>query len=556
MSLELLLDRFDLVIQTPADVEKLNQTILQLAAMGRLVPQDPNDEPADVLLERIAAEKKRLVNDGKIRKGNILSPVTSKDLPNVTPSGWEWVRLGICIELISGQHIKRENYNEEGIGFPYLTGPSDFGELFPTVTKWTTKPKTFAEIDDILLTVKGAGLGKLNLSRIGHLVISRQLMAVRPVLIHSRYVYLFLMSKYSYFQSIGVGIAIPGINRNAVNNLLFPLPPLGEQARIMANVDKLFAQSRELASNFNSAESHRKKFHTSVIHQLTEAKTPKQTSAAWHLIHNNFDRLYTDPQSIAELKQAILQLAVMGRLVPQDPNDEPADVLLERITAEKERLIAEKKIRKSKPLSEIGAEERPYSLPKGWEWVRWLDISPRVTVGHVGAMKNEYVKEGIPFLRNQNVRENRFDPRGLCFISPKFHKRLGKSKLAPGDLVVVRSGLVGVTCVIPDELTDSNCADLVIIKKPPFFISEYGSFYMNSLARTIVAQGQVGIALTHFNTKSVAAMPVPLPPLPEQKRIVTRVNTLLQLCDNLTTHIQQAQSTQTALRDAVLSHNL
>jgi len=224
MSLELLLEQFDLVVKTPADVEKLNQHILQLAVMGQLVPQDPNDEPAEVLLERIAAEKKRLVRTGAIRKEKNLLPLSAEEIRNFIPSGWRWVRLGNCIQLISGQHIKKVDYNENGEGFPYLTGPSDFGELNPVITKWTTKPKTFAQIDDILLTVKGAGLGKLNINCLRNLTISRQLMAVRPLLVHNKYLYLFLMSIFSYFQSIGVGIAIPGISRDAINNIVLPPP--------------------------------------------------------------------------------------------------------------------------------------------------------------------------------------------------------------------------------------------------------------------------------------------------------------------------------------------
>src|SRR5262249_43021912 len=150
-------------------------------------------------------------------------------------------------------------------------------------------------------------------------------------------------------------------------------------------------------------------------------------------------------------------------------------------------------------------------LPAGRRWTTWQEISPRVTVGYVGKMKDEYVESGIPFLRGQNVRENRFDPEGLMYVSQEFHNKISKSTLNPGDIVVVRSGDVGVSCVIPETVSEANCSDLVIIKKPPEMIPEFGAYYLNSLARRYVIEKKVGVALTHFNTKSVAQMPVPLP---------------------------------------------
>jgi type I restriction enzyme S subunit len=158
-----------------------------------------------------------------------------------------------------------------------------------------------------------------------------------------------------------------------------------------------------------------------------------------------------------------------------------------------------------------------------WAWTTFEQIAERVTVGFVGSMKHEYVENGVPFLRGQNVRENRFDSEGLLYISPQFHHKLSKSALRPGDLAIVRSGAVGVTCVIPDTLPDANCSDLVLIQRPLGFVPEYGAYYMNSLAKRHVAAGKVGVALIHFNTKSVAALTVALPPLAEQTRIVEEV---------------------------------
>jgi type I restriction enzyme S subunit len=156
------------------------------------------------------------------------------------------------------------------------------------------------------------------------------------------------------------------------------------------------------------------------------------------------------------------------------------------------------------------------------------------------------------FLRGQNVRENRFAPEGLLYVSPKFHQTLSKSALRPGDLAVVRSGSVGVTCVISDSLPDANCADLVLVQRPVGFVPQYGAYYMNSLAKRHVAAGKVGVALIHFNTKSVAALAVLLPPLDEQTRIVAEVERRLSVVKELETVVTANLQRATRLRQSIL----
>jgi type I restriction enzyme S subunit len=167
-------------------------------------------------------------------------------------------------------------------------------------------------------------------------------------------------------------------------------------------------------------------------------------------------------------------------------------------------------------------------------------------------MKHEYQESGIPFLRSQNVRENSFDPEGLLYISERFHKQLSKSVLHPGDLAVVRSGAVGVTCVIPAELGEANCSDLVIVQGPRGVIPRFGSYYMNSVAKKLVKAGQVGITLTHFNTRSVASLPVPVPPLAEQHRIVAEVESQLSVINTLETVVAANLKRAERLRQTIL----
>jgi type I restriction enzyme, S subunit len=179
--------------------------------------------------------------------------------------------------------------------------------------------------------------------------------------------------------------------------------------------------------------------------------------------------------------------------------------------------------------------------PAAWQLVRFGDVCTRVTVGHVGKMVSEYRKTGVPFLRSQNVRELRFDPAGLKFISPEFHRQLKKSALVPGDIVIVRSGFVGTACVIPAALKDANCSDLVIARPGDRLVAEFGAIYINSpRMRAHVSEVQVGSAQAHFNTKSMAAAPILLPPADEQTEIVRRVHLLLQVVDAIDERLRRA----------------
>lgn len=245
-------EHFDTLFTTEASIAALKQTILQLAVMGKLVPQDPNDEPASELLKRIAQEKAQLVKDGKMKKQKPLPPISDEEKPFELPIGWEWCRLGECINLISGQHLKPDEYEEECHGemLPYITGPAEFGLISPTYSKYTNEKRAIAAKGDILITCKGAGLGKLNVADT-NIAISRQLMAINVIRMNSEYLKIILDSMYGYFQSKGVGIAIPGISREDVMEPLIMLPPFEEQKRIMENLYKLNFLIEDINSGLN-----------------------------------------------------------------------------------------------------------------------------------------------------------------------------------------------------------------------------------------------------------------------------------------------------------------
>ena len=258
--MKLLFDNFDLLAESPGGIKKLREMILQFAVQGKLVPQDSNDEPASVLLEKIRVEKERLVKEGKIKKQKPLEPIKDGDIPFELPEGWEWLKLGCLIELVSGQHLNPNEYTNKPEGMPYFTGPADFGKKTPSPTRWTRVNKAIA--------IKGAGIGKLNVIENSDSAISRQLMAIRPILVNSEYMYLFLQTNYKSFQDLGVGIAIPGIGRKDVLNKQFSLPPILEQKRIVAKVDSLMALCDRLGENLSDKEKMSGKMLNPVVSRL------------------------------------------------------------------------------------------------------------------------------------------------------------------------------------------------------------------------------------------------------------------------------------------------
>ena len=236
--------------------EKLKKCILQYAVQGKLVPQDPADEPASVLLERIRAEKEQLIKEGKIKRDKHESVIFRRDnsyyekvdgierciddeIPFEIPDSWEWTRMGTIVTLLSGTDFKPEEYNESGNGIPYIIGASSLSKNQVLVTRWTETPRIIANKGDILLVCKGSGYGKSIICNVDVAHIARQIMAIKKNdILDMEYIRFFLQANFDLLKSKGQGV-IPGIDRNSVLTLLLPLPPLSEQYKISTQVKQI-----------------------------------------------------------------------------------------------------------------------------------------------------------------------------------------------------------------------------------------------------------------------------------------------------------------------------
>ncbi|MBJ7901330.1 MAG: restriction endonuclease subunit S [Cyanobacteria bacterium RI_101] len=377
-----LLDQyFETAFTAPDGIKRLRELILTLAMRGQLIPQDPADQPARELLREIEAEKQELIKAGKLKKSKPLPPIKPEEIPYELPESWEWVRLGDVGTWQSGSTPSRSNSSFYGGNIPWVkSGEVKQGRIFDTEEKITTEALAKCSLNlnpagSILIAMYGANIGEVGILEI-EATTNQAICACQTFsVIDNVFLSKLLDSLKQNFISQGAGAAQPNISRIKIVNTIIPLPPLAEQKRLVEKIDRLMALCDQLEQLGAVREQKRILIHTSAREKLLKASDQETFGQAWDFIQENFGELYAVKENVASLRQTILQLAVMGKLVPQDPNDPPASELLKEIEAEKQRLIKEGKLKKQKPLPEITAAEIPYELPNGWEWVRLVKIT-------------------------------------------------------------------------------------------------------------------------------------------------------------------------------------
>jgi type I restriction enzyme, S subunit len=563
----LLLEQFHNLTLNPANAARLKELVLQLAVQGKLTEswrkENPDVEPASELLKKIEAKKERLVKEKKIKKEPPLPDIEEDETTVVLSEQWVLCRLGKVIELISGQHIDTSNYNELGIGFPYLTGPSDFGMINPIFTKWTEFPKVLAHKNDILVTVKGSGIGKLNILHQDDVVISRQLMAIRSPYISKDYLLLFLKSQYKILQEQKVGIAIPGIGREDINSMQLPLPPLAEQGAIVARVEELFKNIEALQEKTATRIILKKKLGSAALQNLTTA-TPEDLPQNWHFLKQNFGTIFDEAANVKKLRETILQLAVQGKLTQawrhQNPNPEPASELLKRIQGEKEQLVKEKKIKKEKQLDSVSEEELPYELPESWVWCKLSEIASKLGAGSTPkGGKEVYLESGIKFLRSQNIYDDGIRLRGMAYINEATHLKMSFTHVKPKDILLnITGGSIGRCALVPDNFDEANVSQHVaIVRLVDLSLRDYIHILLISpLIQKLIMDVQVGVSREGLSMNKLKDFLVPLPPFTEQEAITAKVEELMQLCDELEKQIEHSKQQTEELMQAVVQEAL
>jgi type I restriction enzyme S subunit len=557
-----LVRHFDLIAQAPGGVARLRELILTLAVQGKLVPQDPSDEPASELLKKIRTEKDRLIADGKIKRDKPLAEIADEEKPFELPNGWVWASLA-GVGIINPRN---DEADETVASFVQMSSiPVQFSEAHVVESRPWSAIKSgfthFAEGDVGVAKItpcfeNGKSTVFRNLSnRIG--AGTTELHIVRPLCgIDPRYVLLFLKTPTFLKEGEAVMTGSAGqkrLPRNYFENKPFSLPPLAEQSRIVTRVEELMQLCDALeASGQLEAQQHAQLVST-LLGTLTQSETPEELADNWQRIATHFDVLLDRPEAVDALEQTILQLAVRGLLVPQDPTDESASVLFQKIRTEKDHLIAQGKIKRDKPLPPITDEEKPFELPRGWEWARFPEL------GEFGRGKSKHRPRNDPALFNPPIYPvvQTGEVARAKGVIQAYHSKyseigLAQSRLWPEGTLCITiaaniadAALLGFEACFPDSVVGFVPAQTLGNAK--YFLA-----FMET-ARNDLIKFAPATAQKNINLEILEALLIPVPPLAEMSRIVTRVNELRNLCADLRARILSGQAAQRNLADALVA---
>ena len=516
------------------NAQQLKNSILQMAVSGKLVPQDPNDEPASVLLERIRKEKEQLIKEGKIKKEKNPSyifrgadntpyekvgknePVSiAEEVPFEIPESWEWCRLGDIFYHNTGKALNASN--QSGQLLKYITTSNLYWNRFE-LDSLRQMYFTDAEIEKCtatkgdLLVCEGGDIGRAAIWPLEYDIRIQnhihRLRAYVPVCTEYYY-YIFYLYKHVGWIG-GKGIGIQGLSANALHSLLFPLPPIKEQQRIVEKI----SQIEPYAEN-----------------ESTESKLAALNSGF--------------PE---QLRKSILQLAIQGKLVPQDPNDEPASVLLERIRTEKERLIKDGKIKRDKNESVIYRrdnshyekrgktevcidEEILFDTPKSWQWVRLSSVCSLITDGEHKTPQRVSSFQGYYLLSARNIRDGSLALDDVDYVDATEYENISK-RCNPqrNDILISCSGSVGRVCRVEDNNNYVMVRSAAMVS-PILVNSEFLMYSLQSgIVQTQIKEKTKQTAQANLFQGAIRELLLPVPPVNEQNRICEAIVPLLKLC--------------------------
>lgn len=492
------------------NAQQLRNSILQEAIEGRLVPQDPNDEPASVLLDRIREEKKRLVKEGKLKKKDLEeTPISEDEKPFEIPDSWEWVRMSSLFNFIDYRGSTPQKITS---GIPLVTaknvkkGYNDYSiKDYISVEEYESrKSRGVSRKGDILFTTE-APLGNVSIADLdvfstGQRLITLQSFDTNDI---NNVLIMFFMLSDSFQKSLiekKTGTTVAGIKASKLKDVLLPLPPLAEQKRIVTKIEELLPKVEEYGKAQEALDKLNK--------ELPE-----------------------------RLKKSILQEAISGRLVPQDPNDEPASVLLDKIRKEKAQLVKEGKLKK-KDLIEtpITDDEKPFDIPQTWEWVRIKSILDVCSARRVH--EKDWRSSGIPFYRAREI--GKLADNGCVnndlFIDQQLYDEFSTSGVPKeGDLMITAVGTLGKVYIVKEgEIFYYKDGSVLCMENKWKINSQYAKYVIESpvFINQYIGESQ-GTTVATLTMVRVNQYLFPLPPLAEQKRIVAKIEELFAEIDKL-----------------------
>ncbi len=561
--MELLEQHFDTAFAAPDGIPRLRELILKLAMQGKLVPQDPNDTPANELLRSIEAEKKRLVKERKIKAPKALPEITASDEPYSLPHGWQWIRLGAIGNIFNGNSInasEKESKYDGVEGLPYIA-TKDVGYGFDSLDydngiciPLGEEKFRIAHQGAVLMCAEGGSAGKkCGLTDrdicFGNKLFANELYGQIP----SRFIlYVYLSPEFrASFTSAMTGI-IGGVSIARFVEIPIPLPPLDEQHRIVAQIDRLMVRCDALENLRNEREKKCLAAHAAALSQLLDTTDKRSAADAWTFITQSFGDLYLVKKNVAELRKAILQLAVRGRLSDQNDKDGSATETLAKVASERRRLGIQESpnpIRDAKPLG--------YEIPGNWVWRCLGDL---LVSGPTNGFSPRAVDYETPVrsLTLSATTSGVFKGEHAKFIADEISPN-SDLWLRDGDILVQRGNTleyVGVPAIYRGKPNCYIYPDLMMkLRVSSELDTDFLYFAMSSEpGRNFLRERASGTSGTmpKINQKTLMSLPIPIPPIQEQHRIVAKINRLMSLCNTLDEKIDAAANQQAALLNALM----
>lgn len=560
-----LLEHFDRIAEAPGAVQRLRRFILDLAVRGKLVEQDPSEESPVSLLATIRKKNEKQVQAGLQKQEPQRSQVSAEEKWFTIPPSWLWARLGQVTHVLMGQSPPGETYNQSGEGVPLINGPVEFsaGPFGNTVVnQYTTAPTNFCEQGDLLICVRGSTTGRTNIAGF-RACIGRGVAAIRPYF-RDDYIRLCVWRLRESIIAMGRGIAFPSVSRQQLEELPIPLPPLAEQLRIVAKVNELMALCDRLEASQAKRESRRDRLSAASLKRIGQPEDEGngeefQENVRFNLHH--LPRLTTRPEHIKQLRKTILNLAVRGKLVPQDPEDEPASELLKRVHTERALLWKAGNLKKDRLPGQPGQHGWPFDIPDGWNWAVLQQI---ITFGpQNGISPKPSTSDDAPkAITLTATTSGKFDPRHYKKVEINVAND-SEFWLKPGDFLFQRGNTreyVGMAAyydgepgkfLYPDLIMKVRLSKSVSIKYIHLCsISAYAREYFSA-----VASGAQE-TMPKINQSTLVSLPIPVPSLSEQGRIVAKVEELLAICDQLESQLTACLADSSRLLEASLREAL
>jgi len=541
MDAQQFLDEFGYIANAPNGISQLRQLVLVLAMQGRLLSQVAG-ESAISLLEAISAEKQSLITSRSLRPLKPLPTITRKDEPHALPTNWCWIRFGEIANHNSGKTL--DSARNSGIPRDYITtsnlywGRFDLSGIKQMLIREEELERCTARKGDLLICEGGeAGRAAVWVSNHdvcfqNHVHRARFFGGVNAFFAYRFFEKLNMTGEINAHRK---GIGISSLSSNTLSMILFPLPPLEEQSRIVAKVDELMTLCDQLEKQQLDRRKLQNALRQSTLQALADAQSPHELQAGWQRLQAIFGCLFSEAVDVNELQGLVRDLAIRGLLTEQyATSDETESDTLTLLDLARDRLRKAKGIRASRPVSLSQDFEEPFQLPSAWKWVSLDQICYQITDG--AHHTPQYVASGVPFLSVKDISGGLIDFSSTRFISEQTHNDLGRRcKPERGDVLLTKVGTTGIAKAIDTDEQFSIFVSIALLKFPHEFVDpEFLELLISSpFVKKQSEEGTRGIGNKNLVLNAIKAFAIPLPPLPDQRRILNKSNQLLGLCQTM-----------------------